>query len=522
MNKNIYKIITCVLILLLVHACEDKLEITDPNRLSSGEFYQNQDQAVAAVDAIYNVLIIDGLYQRMTPVINDGRSDEISCRSPWVFLTGLSAFTVPPTDGANEITWAGYHIMVSRSNQALENIPEVPDVDAELRDRLMGQAYFLRGLAYFNLTNIFDNVPLILEVPEGQEAFYPSNENVTQEMIYDQVQADLEMAEQRLPVDYNTVSGPDNGQVGRATKGAALSLLGKLHLYRGQYAEAAAYFKQVIDLGVYDLAPDYANLFSDDPAVEQANPGKIFWAEFTTSTNSDFNWGGDPSVNWRQFLAVSPTYAVSDFFDFYPTAFLYNEMRQELTVDGTLDPRYHATILSYEPDEGYTTAYGDDWFERGFAATDYFIKKYTNADNGPANEGAFTSGINYHIIRYADVLLMYAECLANTGDIAGAAPYLQQVRDRANLPDRTAEFAGYSLDQFMEQLAHERVMELAIEGVRWQDIRRWGWLDDPDKLAELQSHDFEFNTYTPDRDWMPIPQSELDLNQNLAGNSANQ
>jgi hypothetical protein len=193
-------------------------------------------------------------------------------------------------------------------------------------------------------------------------------------------------------------------------------------------------------------------------------------------------------------------------------------MREELTVDGTLDPRYHATILSYEPDEGYTTAYGVDWFERGYTETDFFIKKYTNAATG---SDAFASGFDYHIIRYADVLLMYAECLANTGDVAGAAGYVQQVRNRANLPDREAEFAALSLDDFMDQLEHERIMELAIEGHRWWDILRWGKLDDSAELAELQSHDFEFNTFAANRKVMPIAQTELDRNPNLVGNSAN-
>lgn len=521
MYRNIFKIIACTGMLMAAQACEDKLEIPNPNSLSAEEFFVNEDQAIASVDAIYNSLIIDGTYNRMTPVYNDGRSDEVSSRSPWVFLTGLSSFVVPPTDGATGWAWDAYYIMVLRANYALENIPTIEDIEPELRARLMGQAYFLRGLAYFNLTNTYDIVPLILEVPEGQETFYPSNEGITKDMIWDQIQADLQLAEASLPVTYSGISGPDNGQVGRATRGAALSMLGKLNLYRERYTEAADYFRQVIDLGVYSLAPNYADLFSDDPAVEQANPGKIFWAEFTTSTNSELNWGGDPNVNWRQFLAVSPTYAAPGygFFDFFPTPFLYNEMREERTVDGNLDPRYHATILSYEPEDGYTTAYLDPW---PYQPNEYFIKKYTNADNGLANEGANASGINYHIIRFADVLLMYAEALANSGDIAGAAQYVQEVRDRANLSDRTAEFAAFTLDQFMEQLAHERVMELAIEGVRWHDIKRWGWLDDPAKLAELRSHDFEFNTYTAGRKWMPIAQGELDLNQNLIGNSANQ
>ena len=155
----------------------------------------------------------------------------------------------------------------------------------------------------------------------------------------------------------------------------------------------------------------------------------------------------------------------------------------------------------------------------GFAPDDFFIAKHTFANLGGGD--AFTAGFNYPIIRYADVVLMYAECLANNGNISQAASMVQMVRNRANLPDRSAEFGGYSLDQFMEQIAHERVMELAIEGHRWYDIMRWGWLEDPNKLAELQANDAEFNTFVPQRTVMPIPLTELDRNPNLVGSAAN-
>ena len=99
---------------------------------------------------------------------------------------------------------------------------------------------------------------------------------------------------------------------------------------------------------------------------------------------------------------------------------------------------------------------------------------------------------------------------------------MQRVRDRANMPDREAEFAGYSVSQFMSQLAHERVTELAIEGSRYQDLKRWGWLDDSAKLNELKAHDPEFNTFVPNRKYQPIVQEELDRNPNMDGNAANQ
>ncbi|WP_370479187.1 RagB/SusD family nutrient uptake outer membrane protein [Tamlana flava] len=516
MKKYRTKIVLLVFTATIFYGCEKELEIVNPNQLAAEAYYTNQDQAIASVDAVYNALIIDGTYNRMTPAVNDSRSDEIRSRSPWPFLSQTANFTVPATDGAVGWCYEGYYVLINRANQAIENVPNVEDVESGLRDRLMGQAYFLRALAYFNLTNIFDNVPLLLSVPKSGEEFYPSNQGITQADIYAQVEADLTEAIAKLPVNYSSVNGPDTGQVGRATKGAAQSLMGKLKLYQGLHGEAAPYFKSVVDSQEYELSDNYGGLFSQDPSIEAANPGRIFWVEFTQSQNSDLNWGGDPNVNWRQFSAVAPTYSGADFYDYFPTQFLVDEMSMERTIDDKIDPRFPATILSYQPAEGLTQAYGRDYF---LDQNLFYIAKYTLANEGG---DPFTCGINYHVIRFADVLLMYAECLANTGNIPLAAAQVQRVRDRANLPDREVEFAGYSVSQFMNQLAHERVTELAIEGSRYQDIKRWGWLDDATKLNELKAHDPEFNTFVPNRKYQPIVQEELDRNPNMDGNAANQ
>lgn len=512
--KNYRIPLTLAFFVSLFLSCENELEIINPNSLASEAYYTNQSQAIASVDAIYNALIIDGLYNRMTPAINDSRSDEIRSRSPWPFLSQTANFTVPATDGAVGWCYEGYYVLINRANQAIENIPNI-EMDANLKDRLLGQAYFLRGFAYFNLTNIFDNVPLVLSVPKSQEDFNPSNADVTQEIIYAQVESDLEKAIANLPLSYDDVSGPDNGQTGRITKGAANSLMGKLKLYKKDYSSAVSYFKEVVDSNVYSLSNNYKGLFSQDPSVESQNHGRIFWAEFTQSENAVLNWGGDPNVNWRQFSALAPTYSGADFYDYFPTDWLVREFEKEKTVDGKLDPRFAATILTYRPDDGLTQAYGRDYF---LDRNSKYIAKYTLANEGG---NPFTSGINYHIIRYADVLLMYAEALANTGNISSAAEYIQQVRDRANLPNRTAEFGSMSLGEFMTQIEHERILELSIEGLRWHDIKRWGYLDNPTKLNELKSHDPEFNTFAAGREFQPIVQSELDRNPNLVGNSAN-
>ncbi|UKM66502.1 RagB/SusD family nutrient uptake outer membrane protein [Flavobacteriaceae bacterium GSB9] len=522
MKTHILKLFLFVVVIASINSCDNELELQNPNRLSADQYYQSQEEAQAAVDAIYNGLIIDGNYQRMTPIMGDARGDEARSRSPWVFLTQTGNFTVPSTDTALEIAYLGYYTVINRANQALAAINQIEDIEPELRERLLGQAYFLRALAYFNATNVYNNVPLVLEVQAGSESFFPSNQEITQSDIYAQIEADLNEAIGKLPVSYDNVTGPDTGQAARATSGAANSLMGKLKLYQGLHDEALPYFKAVVDSQVYDLAPNYGDLFSQDPALENANPGRIFWAEFTQSANVDFNWGGDPTVNWRQFSAVAPTYSRGDFYDFIPTQFLVDELSMERTVDDKLDPRFAATILSYQPSEGLTQAYGIDYpveADYPFDPNLFYIAKYTLANTGG---DPFTCGINYHIIRFADVLLMYAECLANTGNIPSAAAQVQRVRDRANLPDREAEFAAYSLSQFMDQLEHERVTELAIEGLRWYDIKRWGWLDDATKLNELKANDPDFNSFAPNRKYQPLPQTELDRNPNLDGNAANQ
>jgi hypothetical protein len=128
-------------------------------------------------------------------------------------------------------------------------------------------------------------------------------------------------------------------------------------------------------------------------------------------------------------------------------------------------------------------------------------------------------GYNWAMIRFSDVLLMYAECQNELDNRAECAKQIQRVRNRANLPDREAEFAGLSKENMRERIAHERALEFALEGHRFDDIRRWGWLQNPTKLAELKSHDAEFNSYVAGREFFSIPQAEIDVNKNLKQNS---
>lgn len=196
------------------------------------------------------------------------------------------------------------------------------------------------------------------------------------------------------------------------------------------------------------------------------------------------------------------------------------------TIDGKIDPRCLATIFYNDTVDTHlpSTPMYRTTFQTAYAASpaymsDIYCKKYENAYGNKIDEYDWKSGINERLMRYADVLMMYAECLNETGNTPECAKYIQKVRTRAGLPDRTTEFSNYSQAQMRDQIGHERLLEFCLEGHRFDDIRRWGWLSDPAKLAWLKSRDPEFNSYIAGREFLPIPQKEIDNNPQVKQNA---
>jgi tetratricopeptide (TPR) repeat protein len=523
--KKIYRVLILALTFGAFSGCDDELDLGDPNNLTTVEFWQNQQQAIEGTNAIYTALIIDGYYMRMIPSLTDGRGDDIQQDTPWPDLAQVANFNVLSTSGPVLWLWHAHYQAIFRANQVLERVPNI-EMDEALKNRLLGQALFLRGLSYFNLAANFKVVPVITTPPKGPDEYF--TETATEEALWAQIISDFTEAKELLPVTYRGISGPDAGQIGRATKGAATGMLGKAYLYRENWAAAASAFEEVIQLadqGIYGLMPNYFDNFS--PLTEN-NRESLFEVQFGTSDQvggTIMNYGGDPTSNWRQVSSVGHTYAMDGYgySDFLPTRWLYNEYKEERTVNGNLDPRLFATIVSYEPEAGLTTVYDGQPWENPEDAI--YPSKYTHARipgfSSESQGSVELSDINYRVLRYADVLLMYAEALNELGQTDQAYQYIQQVRDRVNLPDLRETMPNMSQAQMREQIAHERALELAIESVRIHDIIRWGWLYDADKLAELRAHDPEFLNWTPGREYLPIPQTELDVNPNLLPNPAN-
>lgn len=492
---------------------EDLIQV-DPNNDAVDSFWKTDQDAIEGVNAAYGSLLTDGTYMRSTPLLLDLKGDDTRSNSPWDAMYNVGRFNSTVSNAAI-YGWAyeTYYQGIYRCNQVLTNVPGIAMTDEGLKNRILGQAHFLRGLYLFHAVNMFKNVPLPTEI-----AVY--NPQKTNEEGWAQVIADFKAAAELLPTTYDNVSGLDAGQKGRATKGAALGYLGKAYLFTKDFENAKTSFKKVIDLGVYSLVSNYRDNFTDK---NENNSESLFEVQFSREAGGvDLGWGGAPASGWGKTSARAITYGPRAFgwTDVQPTWTLFNEYHDELTTSGAVDPRLDATMFYNKP--GGMQLYGQD-FATFYAANpgdlnDLFCRKYQNSDGEYANEYDWRSGINERLLRYADILLMYAECLNETGDTAGAYTYIQMVRNRVGLPNLSTAKPGLSQDGMREQIGHERFLEFPLEGHRFDDIRRWGWLENPTKLAWLKARDVEFNSYAAGREYFPIPQLEMDNNPGTVQN----
>ena len=503
--------------LLAGTACQDKLEQINPNQQTSATFWQSQDDALKGITAAYLPLGIDGGYMRSTNILLDTRGDDARSNSPWDQMYNAGRFALnTANDAIYGWVFGAHYEGASRANQVLDFVPGIK-MDEAVKNRILGQAYFLRGLYFYHLVNMFGSVSLPLTSAKSKADF--TVKQSTQAEGWAQVIADFKKASEMLPVSYADVTGADKGQIGRATKGAALGFLGKAYLFTKDYQNAATQFKAVMDLGVYDLVADYHDNFTDK---NENNKESLFEVQFAREAGgTELNWGGEPLASWGRTSARAITYAPRGFgwTDVQPTRSAFAEFLQEKTTTGADDPRLVSTILYNKPGLMlYGVEFSVQYAKNAADLNDLFVAKYQNFDNGRKDEYDWRSGINERLLRYSDILLMYAECLNEQGKTAEAVPLVQRVRARVGLPDLAETKPNMTQEQFREQLAHERYLEFSLEGHRFDDIRRWGWLQNPTKLAELKVRDPEFVSYQPGREYFPIPQREVDNNPGTVQN----
>ncbi len=498
--------LSLLLVVLSVASCQDELDIINPNQITNESFWQDETDALQGINAAYSTLHRSG-FSRWQPMVYDLRSDVGTSNSPWSELANAMNNFIQPNSNFGPMVdvFADNYVGVSRANQVIANVPDIA-MDETLKARILGEAHFFRGMHYYHLVSLWGNVPLQLTPSEPGDM----PPNATEAEGWAQVISDLDFAAANLPLQY----GADDA--GRITRGGALALLAKAYMQTGQYenaVQALDFFFTGEGAGLYDLTANYADNFN--VATENNVESVLEWGyadnplEFTDQDTQTPNHNYGTSI--AQFYAPPGV----GFADAEALRWVTGEFEEETTVDGQRDPRLAVTYLYNYTDPAGPEAsiiYGTSWAERYGESDRVFFRKFLNDDY--KNEEGFRSPNNYRFIRFADVLLMYAESLNATGRTAEAYPFVDRVRERAGLPALSETMPGLDQAAFLEQLKHERLTELTGEGHRFNDLKRWG-----DLGTELADRDPGFANFQQGKhELLPLPQRDLDINPNLVQN----
>ncbi len=494
--------------LLTTTSCKkDLLDQISPNQPGTGQFWKSQSDANQGVLAVYSGQQIFSTYSLYWHFATTGRTDESFTNTPDPGLNQYLVFRqISTTDGRSAFMWNDLYRMIFRANQVLVNVPNI-DMDATLKKQYLAEALYLRSLCYYDLSLLFGNLPLVITLANS-ETRVPQ---VSQDEVYKQLIKDLTTAKADLPASYDATN------LGRATKGAATALLGKVYmqqdvtLHGDKWQNASTQFGEIISSNRYSLVSEYSDNFTE---ANENNSESIYEVQFS-SVNKTFgqDFVGAAEGNERAQFFGPPGIG---FTDVEIRPWLFSEFSDRTTTGGS-DPRRDATMFSAV---GTPMLYGRS-FTGGANSLNInpsrlLWRKYQN-DRTRGFEDFF-SGINIRLIRYADVLLMQAEALNELGRPADAVPLINQVRQRpsVNLTPLTGTFTQATM---REQLRHERITELAGEGMRWSDLVRYRLFKSADGLNELRARDADFNNFiSPRNELLPIPQSEIDIDKNLKQN----
>jgi len=486
--KSKILILTAILTTLVFHGCNESfLEKSPPSSLSEANFFQTEEDAISAINAAYGSLQMRGLYSEDYPKVAEVPADDITIDN----TSGLSFddFGFSPAESQIDNVYSLSNEGVFRANQVLARVPDI-DMDEALKSRILGEAKFLRALYYWHLTSVFGQVPLLTEPPETvAESEVPK---ASLEELYDQMIQDLQEAIQALPAR----SEYDEANLGRATSGAAQALLGKVYLYAEMYPEAEAAFLQVINSGEYSLVPDFSQIIIESNDNNQESVFEVQYTDVGGGGWATIDGAGANETTLRERLNYPN--GRGGFGNLLPTQEIVDEFEEG-------DPRLEASVFRqgdvYDP-----TTEGEEIYQSAWTPTGYAIKKGML----PFRRNLVESGTNWPIIRYADVLLMYAEAANENGSQAEAIDALNMVRDRVDMPHYpTADYPVSNQQEVFEAIVHERRVELAFEYHRYNDLRRWG-------LAEAELGNLGYQA--PRNRYMPLPQAEVDTNPELEQN----
>ncbi|WP_417368787.1 RagB/SusD family nutrient uptake outer membrane protein [Gelidibacter japonicus] len=509
--KNVYKIVLVALILSTTTSCNDDdfLEQTSVDQLTSASFWRNAEDAQSGLVAAYSELesrsdFWDG-WQEGRPVVEYFRSDyalpgpDASNYAHW-----MSIFNFSYTNGHTflDVIWTTNYKGLNFANQVITKVGEMTSdkiSDAE-KKQIIGEATFLRGYYHFKLLTLYEQIILRTELISNETLDKPLS---TRPEAWEVIISDFKQAAEML----QTV---DNTEPGRATKGAALAYLGKAYMYKAgdpssseasDFENAALAFKPIVEgaAGSYALESDFSSLFNGE---NENNNESIFELQFKTADAT--------SNNSTRLHAFVGDWSIGGWGGIAATMDIVNEMKKEgmIASNGLYDNRLYGSLYFRDPfynDPNTNQMQGSTWDE-------LMLETYENTNDDAAYFRKWLPnyvwnnsyvGVNVVLMRYADVLLMYAEALNETGATPQAIDIINNVRAvHGYMPPITVT----SQADVKKQIIHERTMELTLESVRFFDLRRWNMLDQAMQAAGRSNFSAASHAY------FPIPLSEIQTN----------
>jgi hypothetical protein len=514
LKKNVMRkfLFIIVVAISLLASCTRNFDETNPNQPTIVTFWKSGDDAIKGLNAVYSIFHRGYAgYSRAMYFHGMLKGDEGFGAGGDGGLNTLMSFSMNDNNfGLTSDTWKNMYEGINRANQVIAFVPAI-QMDPALQARMIAEAKFLRGLFYFNLTLYFGRPPLILEV--SNISLQPAN--ASPEQAWDQVAKDFTEAAAALPVNYGSAD------LGRATKGAAYAMLGKTYLQQKKYQPAADAFAWLVTgpgASNYSLMTNYGDNFI---ITKENNLESVFEIQFALRDDENSDNDADEAARPNPGASIAKFYAPGGgpgFQDGAARRWVVDTFNLEKTALGQRDPRLAVTFLYDSTDvrgPQFTQIYGVTHATRYGTGGDSKKVWYRKLLNEHWRDfESFNSPNNYRMVRYADVLLMYAEALNGLGQTAAAYTYVDRVRVRAGLLPLSVVKPGLNQQQFLNQLKHERITELTGEGWRFADLARWG-----DLSPALAVRDPEFTNFRVGKhEWYPIPQSDIDLNPNLTQN----
>lgn len=554
-----------------LYSCMPDMELENPNAVTTGSYYKTTDELIAAVNGAYNMLQRNGGWGRYMFYTTNARGDD------WDFtykasngmkeVPPLCNYTYSSSNLAINECWDDMNIMVYAANIVLTKAPDAEATDS-MKNRIMGEAYFLRGLAFYYLGQLFgEEIPVKTTLPQSVDDYFaPSAEPG---VLYEQMIADFKMAVELLPV--RSVMYAKDADIGRATKGSALGFLAKAYMNRpifdnyrsgaqSEWQLAADAIEQIFKSNEYELMEvfRYNHTEEFENNIESLFEVQFFDGEgsFNSAVGEDFieSWGSSDQSTWRQQeIGQKDGGDNSNWWNMMPVKKTYEEFEKDQFGD-YIDPRVYQTLWCpsgawyqltsgrwvpfykmFEPLGRIDPNYGE-WFG---------CRKYC----GDLATPDWETGINDRILRYSDILLMYAECLVELDKETEAYEYVNMVRSRANnmvpaiesnahlfyteepgsLPTvqdliaNAPTINGIEINTMRRAIKHERFVELFGEGTRFIDLLRWSYNDnDPDRSTVMEVVRTKGSGFIDGvHEYFPIPSAEITTNPNIKPNRAN-